>query len=170
MAAVLVFLIGSMTAGALPVDDDAPSAPGTSVVANATPEQRRDDETVSGMRYDELTIQRRIIVRIPMLPHSPLPAPEIADNGKARKKPTCVALRSIRGASITDKAGLVFVTAANGRYHATLERGCRPIDFQSGFYLDPSADGSICVGRDILHARNGAGCMITSFASASGGN
>ncbi|MFT3966536.1 MAG: hypothetical protein QM690_11720, partial [Sphingobium sp.] len=88
-------------------------------------------------------------------PRAPAAAP--------RQRAGCLALVSIRGASIHDRAGIVFVTNGDTRYQAALERGCRPVDFQSGFYLSPSADGSLCAGRDLLHARSGLKCAITDL-------
>jgi hypothetical protein len=47
------------------------------------------------------------------------------------------------------------------RTHFT--KSCRPADFYSGFYVQPTKDGSICSGRDMVHARNGTTCDIQKF-------
>jgi hypothetical protein len=44
---------------------------------------------------------------------------------------------------------------------ATLERACRARDFYSGFYVDRTNDGQLCVDRDTLLSRSGANCKLT---------
>ncbi|MET0363594.1 MAG: hypothetical protein ABW169_02975, partial [Sphingobium sp.] len=120
-----------------------------------------------------VTIERRIIIRIPTLRPAPVEAPaflpKLSTMNAQRQRSTCLTLRAIRGASFQGKAGIVFVTESDTRYQAVLERGCRPVDFQSGFYLSPSADGAICAGRDMLHARSGLKCTITGLTRLSPG-
>lgn len=41
-----------------------------------------------------------------------------------------------------------------------LERACRARDFYSGFYVERSDDGQICVDRDELQSRSGAKCEV----------
>jgi len=40
---------------------------------------------------------------------------------------------------------------------------CPALDFYSGFYLRPSADGQVCADRDTVHARSGGQCGIERF-------
>lgn len=149
---------------------------------NGAPADRRgsgrvvDDETVGSLppgATGTVTIERRVIVRIPMLREPMAGAPAVGPKGEAaapmRPRSTCLPLRAIKGASIHDRAGIVFVTTTDSRYQAALERGCRPVDFQSGFYLAPSSDGAICAGRDMLNARSGLRCTIVSLTRLSPG-
>ena len=46
---------------------------------------------------------------------------------------------------------------------AQLEENCQARSFYSGFYMEKSADGKMCAGRDILHSRTGAKCEIERF-------
>jgi hypothetical protein len=136
-----------------------------------------DAETVGAMPpivSGTVTIERRIIIRIPTLPTPPVEArgfipKAAAANPASRQKGTCLSLRSLRGATLDSRVGILFVTTSDNRYQAVLERGCRPVDFQSGFYLNPAADGSICAGRDMLHARSGLRCTITGLTRLSPG-
>lgn len=182
MTAVLALLIGlvAMEDGMAAAFPDHPLTP----VFDGTPRDRRtggapvmDDETVGAMAPSTsgvVTIERRIIVRIPTLPR-PAPesrgfAPKVATaNPAARQRNTCLSLGAVRGAALDDRAGIIFVTTSNSRYQAVLERGCRPVDFQSGFYLSPSGDGAICAGRDMLHARSGLRCTITGLTRLASG-
>ena len=140
-------------------------------------DRRKEQEGVLDIESDSLpqssvvTIRRRIIIRIPMMP---IVRPVVPDPDEATMRgfvplrpdpgPLCIAHRQVRGASISDRNGVVFVMTGNKRFQAGLERGCRPADFQSGFYINPTADGAVCAGRDLLHARSGANCLITRFS------
>ena len=44
---------------------------------------------------------------------------------------------------------------------AMLERACRARDFYSGFYVERTPDGQLCVDRDTLLSRSGANCKLT---------
>lgn len=44
-----------------------------------------------------------------------------------------------------------------------LEKSCRAQDFYSGFYIERSADGQLCVERDRLQSRSGANCGLTKL-------
>lgn len=116
-----------------------------------------------------MTIQQRVIIRVPMGPRATAQArarsaaPEPSEEWKEKKGPKCVALRSIRSAAIVTPDGVDLILADEHRYRAKLERGCRSMGFYSGFYVEPQADRSLCAGRDELQARSGLACSITSF-------
>ena len=86
--------------------------------------------------------------------------PDARHMWKEKKGPRCVALRSIRSASVVVDHGVDLLLADNHRYRARLERGCNSIGFYSGFYVEPDDDGSLCSGRDALQARSGLSCGI----------
>jgi len=118
------------------------------------------------VEWAQLTIERRVIIRVPMARRSKAPArivPKEHDDWEEKKGPRCIALRSIRGASIVVDNGVDLLLADQHRYRARLERGCSSTGFYSGFYVEPSEDGSLCSGRDELQARSGASCAIDSF-------
>lgn len=114
----------------------------------------------------QLTIQQRIIIRVPMARKGKAPqrvAPDGSGDWDEKKGPRCIALRSIRGAAITVPNGVDLLLADTHRYRARLERGCDSVSFYSGFYVEPHEDGSLCSGRDELQARSGMSCAIDSF-------
>ncbi|HKY80916.1 MAG TPA: hypothetical protein VJM09_05520 [Sphingobium sp.] len=114
----------------------------------------------------QLAIEQRVIVRVPMVKKGRAPArivPQVRSEWKERKGPRCVALRSIRSATIAVGNGIDLLLADNHRYRARLERGCNSMGFYSGFYVEPDDDGSLCSGRDELQARSGLSCAIDSF-------
>ena len=193
MPAFLAFMIG--VAGDVPqlaqptfvpsVDaepDLSPVLNGAPADRRAAPVRMRDDETVRSLRpgvagpgaAGTVTIERRIIVRIPTVQtvqpgDRPAVPSKLSAAGTPRPKSTCLMLASLKGAMVQAPARIVFVTAGPKRYVASLERGCRPADFQSGFYLSPPADGAICAGRDLLHARSGLKCTITALTRVRAG-
>lgn len=113
----------------------------------------------------QMSIQRRVIVRVPMARAGRTPARIVPEDGKWREKkgPRCVAIRSIRQAAISVAGGVDLILADNHRYRAQLERGCPSTGFYSGFYVEPDGDGSLCSGRDELQARSGLSCRIQGF-------
>lgn len=114
----------------------------------------------------QLTIEQRVIIRVPMAKKGRAPARIVSPAGlpwKEKKGPRCVALRSIRSATILVENGIDLMLADNHRYRARLERGCNSMGFYSGFYVEPDDDGSLCSGRDELQARSGLSCAIDSF-------
>lgn len=48
-------------------------------------------------------------------------------------------------------------------FRAKLGRSCAARDFYSGFYVERSADGMLCVDRDKLRSRTGAECEIEAL-------
>jgi hypothetical protein len=117
-------------------------------------------------QWAQLTIERRVIIRVPMARKGRAPvriAPELKDAWREKKGPRCIALRSIRSASIVVANGVDLILADDHRYRARLERGCNATGFYSGFYVEPDGDGSLCSGRDELQARSGLSCGIDSF-------
>lgn len=117
-------------------------------------------------QWAQLTIQQRVIIRVPMGQRGkapPPPEPRRDPEWEEKKGPKCVALRSIRSAAIVTPDGVDLILADEHRYRAKLERGCRSMGFYSGFYVEPQADRSLCAGRDELQARSGMTCAISSF-------
>lgn len=115
------------------------------------------------MQLAQLTIEQRVIIRVPMVKKGRAPARIVPQVWKEKKGPRCVALRSIRSATIAGDGGVDLLLADNHRYRARLERGCNLSGFYSGFYVEPDGDGSLCSGRDELQARSGLSCGIDSF-------
>lgn len=110
----------------------------------------------------QLSIEQRVIIRVPLA--RPLRAPPpAAVEWEEKKGPKCIAIRSIRQAAVTSRSGVDLILSNSHRYRARMTKGCRSADFFSGFYLEPSRDGSLCAGRDNLHSRSGMECEIDSF-------
>lgn len=114
----------------------------------------------------QMSIQQRVIIRVPMARKAkPQPRRDAEDDSEWQEKkgPRCIALRSIRGASVMVDDAVDLILADAQRFRAKLERGCDSVGFYSGFYVEPHADGSLCSGRDELQARSGVSCAINLF-------
>lgn len=119
---------------------------------------------VPEVRLAQLTIEQRVIIRVPMMrPLSPPPPPSAAPvvEWEEHKGPKCIPLRRIRAAAVTSPRGVDLVLRGGAeRMRALLERECSPASLYSGFYIEPNADGQLCSGRDSVLARSGAECGI----------
>ncbi len=130
----------------------------------------------SSIQLAQVTIEQRVIIRIPTIPPpnaprlqrgaltSPLP-PEPSQNVELKevKGPKCLKLDSLRGAILNSQTGVTMLNDRDEAFRTHFGKSCRAADFYSGFYVQPTKDGSICAGRDTLHARNGSTCDIQKF-------
>lgn len=139
-------------------------------------------QSARGIELAQLTIEQRVIIRIPIVPPTapspdlppdargaglaPLPQPEPPQvpTMKEVKGPKCLRLNRLRGAVISMASGITMVTDKNEHFRAHFSRMCRAASFYQGFYIQPDKDGHLCAGRDVLHARNGSVCAIERFS------
>lgn len=123
--------------------------------------------------YFQVVIERQLIIRIPARP-STLNNFAAGESTVQReravpivwretKAPKCVAMRSLVGIQAVQRDSIDLITRENQRLRAKLNRGCRALDFYSGFYLKAPKDGRLCADRDALHARSGAECAVEKF-------
>jgi hypothetical protein len=115
----------------------------------------------------QVRIEQRVTIRIappgPRLRQSMMPemAPLAPPRLSERKMGKCVAVSGIAAVQ-PDAGGKLLLFMRDRRLiSASLEKACRARDFYSGFYLEPSRDGMLCVDRDKLHSRAGANCEIS---------
>jgi hypothetical protein len=122
--------------------------------------------SVSGWLHIQFGYQnrdRRVIIRIP-----PKPAP--ASN--RRSEPTrwkeqkigkCILMDRLVGSRPGPRESLEILTRDGNVIRAYLGDGCLAREFYAGAYVERSADGKLCIDRDLLHARTGAQCEIDKF-------
>jgi hypothetical protein len=109
----------------------------------------------------QMMIQQRIIIRVPAM--SPPPPPPRPIRLKEVKGPKCVALNQLAGASIGQNDAVDLFLRGGARLRAQLDDDCPALDYYSGFYIAPTADGQVCQRRDMLHTRAGQQCRIQRF-------
>lgn len=77
-----------------------------------------------------------------------------------RKMGKCVPVAGIAAVQ-PDAGGRLLLYMRDQRLiAASLEKACSARDFYSGFYLERSRDGMLCIERDKLHSRAGASCAL----------
>lgn len=130
-----------------------------SVVAAAAPSPRASAPTET-FEIAQLTIRSRITVRIRSEPAAvPPPYLELRE----RKGPRCLPMAGIVGAAVIAGNSVDFMLRGGSRVRARFESNCPALDFYSGFYLAPGADGQVCADRDAVHSRAGGECAIDKF-------
>ena len=77
-----------------------------------------------------------------------------------RKIGKCVSVDDIAGVQTGSGDRLVLFLRDRRMVSARLEKACRARDFYSGFYLERSKDGKLCIERDKLQSRAGANCEV----------
>ena len=119
--------------------------------------------------YAQVRIEKRVIIRVPRRRENSL-APmadfsrEIARQSYREKKiGKCLPMNNILGVQMFADRYLDLVTKDRKTIRAQLEEKCQSRSFYSGFYVEKTADGIMCAGRDILNSRTGAKCEIDRF-------
>ena len=109
----------------------------------------------------QVMIQQRVIIRVPAM-NSP-PPPQRPLKLKEVKGPKCVPLNQLAGAAIGQNDSVDLYLRGGSRLRAKLDDDCPALDYYSGFYISPTADGQVCQRRDMLHTRSGGQCRIERF-------
>lgn len=106
-----------------------------------------------------LTVRQRIMVRVPARPM----LPKYRTTLKEKKGPKCVDVAALGGALVAREDSVDLLMKGGARVRAEFESSCPALDYYSGFYIRPGADGRVCAGRDSVHSRSGGECRITRF-------
>jgi hypothetical protein len=114
----------------------------------------------------QVRIERSITIRI--APRAPMPPADFADLPERmpsrlseRRMARCVPIGGIAGVQVSRDNRLLLFMRDQRIVSLGLEKACRARDFYSGFYVERSQDGRICVERDRLQSRSGANCALT---------
>lgn len=128
------------------------------------------DRAGQGETLGQVRVERRIVVRIApssdatrarML--SELPRRDLRSAFEEVEHGNCIAVADIVGVQPVDEDHLLLFTRDRTILSAALERSCSARAFYSGFYVERSDDGRLCVSRDQLHSREGSTCQVSSF-------
>lgn len=124
--------------------------------------------TFRPQEQQQVRIEQRTTIRISprsLPPHASLlmdlPQGEVEPRFRERHFGKCLPVNGIAGVQSAGGSRLVLFMRDRRMVMASLERACRARDFYSGFYVERSLDGRLCVDRDTLLSRNGANCRIT---------
>jgi len=120
------------------------------------------DGATDGVTVTQFSFHQRVVIRVPRITSAP--QPRVAPvRYKEKRGPRCIAADDLRGAMIADNSAIDLVLNGGRRLRAKLDGDCGPLDFYSGFYIKPAADGTVCADRDVIRARSGAACQINVF-------
>lgn len=115
----------------------------------------------------QVRIQQRVVVRVsPARPRNSLVADlprQLSTRMVERKMGKCVALRDVLAVQTGGPSKLILYLRDRQMISAQLEKACSARDFYSGFYVEPSRDGNLCVSRDELQSRSGAKCELSAL-------
>ncbi|MCT2559046.1 hypothetical protein N0B51_08635 [Tsuneonella sp. YG55] len=124
---------------------------------------------VDGATVRQVRIEQRVTIRIaprdPAVRPSMLAriAPDASEPARfaERKMGKCVPVSGIAAVEPDTGGRLLLFMRDQRLVSASLEKACSARDFYSGFYLERTGDGLLCVDRDKLHSRAGASCGIS---------
>jgi len=118
----------------------------------------------------QVRIEQRVIIRITPQPSgarqnlmAEVPQRAPSTRFEERGKEKCVPMGDIAGVQTGSGNRLVFFLRDRRLMSVALEKSCRASDFYSGFYVEKSKDGRLCVSRDKLQARTGASCAVEAM-------
>lgn len=146
-----------------------PSSQGTEIAPMSEAQPGLLDGMVDGAPWQQVRIEQRLIIRITPgmgreFPPPPPPQPVVPPHGpsKPRRGGNCVSLGSIASIRPSGVDSQIMLLLRDRRQLvANLEKSCSARDFYVGFYAEQNDDGMLCAGRDEIHSRAGATCLIT---------
>ena len=104
-----------------------------------------------------MTVEERIIMRVPVAPH-----PRLRIHWDEEKGPKCLPAGAIAGAFLSGPDSVDFILRGRQFFRAHLDSDCEGLDFYGGLYLQPD-DQKVCAKRDIIRSRSGTACRIEKF-------
>jgi len=159
---------GALTAQAAP---DEPHAGRALEANNSTDASLRVlDRARVPAPLNQVRIEQRVVIRISpssqgqrerML--AALPRRPIATTFAQVAHGDCVPIEQIAGVHAVEDHRLLLFLRDRQVLSAGLERSCSASAFYSGFYVERSDDGKLCVTRDRLRSRSGASCQLDTL-------
>jgi hypothetical protein len=116
-----------------------------------------------GSSWQQLRDDGRVIIRIPPKPVPASSKRSESTKWKEQKIGKCILMDRLVGSRPGPKESLEILTRDGNLIRAYLGDGCLAREFYAGAYVERSADGKLCIDRDLLHARTGAQCEIDKF-------
>ncbi|MFC3579700.1 hypothetical protein [Sphingomonas hylomeconis] len=123
-----------------------------------------------GWGMTQLTIRQRIIIRTQKAParvSRPLDAAPttfpVSPRVSEKKGPKCVPIERLAGTGVARKDNVDLLLTDGTMLRARLGGDCPTLDFYAGIYLRQTPDGQLCSDRDVIRARSGRACPISTF-------
>ena len=116
----------------------------------------------------QVRVTQRVVIRITARPQASrenllaqLPREPVRAHFEERRMGDCVTIQSIAGVQPGPENRLIFYMRDQTMVSAALAKECSARQFYSGFYVERSEDGKLCVKRDMLQSRAGASCAVS---------
>lgn len=113
----------------------------------------------NGGELTQVGFRSHIVVRVQTTQLAMVPEASLQE----KKGPKCVAAGDILAAAVLARSSVDLVLRGGYRVRARFSATCPGLDYYSGFYAVPSADGKLCADRDVVRDRAGGECEIDKF-------
>ena len=130
---------------------------GLGPVATPTPPAPLRDP--GAIELAQLSFRSHIVVRVQTSQLAMVPEASLRE----KKGPKCIAASDILAAAVLARSSVDLVLRGGYRLRARFSANCPGLDYYSGFYAVPSADGKLCADRDVVRDRAGGECEIEKF-------
>lgn len=107
----------------------------------------------------QLTFRSRIVVRVQTSQLAMVPLAALRE----KKGPKCIGMGDILAAAVVARSSVDLVLRGGYRMRVRFAANCPGLDYYSGFYIAPTADGKLCADRDVVRDRAGGECEIDKF-------
>jgi hypothetical protein len=136
--------------------------PGIAALFASPPHAVARGAAASQTQLAQLVIERRVVIRVTPHEERAQIRPNLRD-WREKAAPRCLYVNNVAGVLITKPDSIDIMLRGRQAMRAHLEKGCRSIDFYSGFYFKPTPDGRLCEDRDMIYSRAGGACTIDRF-------
>jgi len=127
--------------------------------ANAAPPSPAPSRDFDAVEFAQLSFRSHIVVRVQTSQLAVMPETSLRE----KKGPKCIAAADILAAAVLARSSVDLVLRGGYRMRARFSSNCPGLDYYSGFYAVPSADGMLCADRDVVRDRAGGECEIDKF-------
>lgn len=125
----------------------------------ASPTLSLADRDPGGIELAQVSFRSHIVVRVQTTQLAAVPEAALRE----KKGPKCIAAGDILAAAVLARSSVDLVLRGGYRMRARFSASCPGLDYYSGFYAVPAADGTLCADRDVIRDRAGGECEIDKF-------
>lgn len=174
LATPLALMLSLVTQAADVPGEAIPAAQCDAATTRMTKDEPFRTNPLSALRQSsvarQVRIEQRVVVRIAPQPSAArqsllaeLQRRPDSVRFEEGSKEKCVPMSGIAGVQTGSGNRLVLYLRDRRMISVNLEKSCRARDFYSGFYVEQSKDGRLCVDRDRLQSRTGARCEVDTM-------
>lgn len=170
MAAPLALLLPFWSQGGVLVPSEGPDRAQDEPAPQSLARGHSLEAFYGAQSVNQVRIDRRVVIRIAPRRSTnrnsllaQLPRTGLNTRYEERAMARCLPVNRISGVQTGTGNRLLLFLNDQRIISVNLERACRARDFYSGFYVERSEDGQLCVERDELQSRSGAKCEVEAM-------